>query len=174
MIYAGDLPKSSRPKSPQRVESGPSICDLRSMAKLSATLFVLAVAAWAPNTVTPEIVDAAEASLQTSANLAPISLCSAYADRMSFGGRTIAVEGVYESDELHSGFTSPSCANVGFGVRTGAMSPGRREALDEYLSSVRNGRRGGWVAYPIIFIGDLRPAGEFGGWELWVTDFSVP
>ena len=144
------------------------------MAKLSSALFVLAVAACALNTVTPEIVDAAEASPQTSANLVPISLCSAYADRMSFGERTIAVEGVYESDELHGGLTSPSCPNVGFGVRTGAISPERREALDRYLSGVRNGRLGGWIAYPIIFIGDLRPAGEFGGWELWVTDFSVP
>lgn len=143
------------------------------MAKLFSTLFVLAVAACAPNTAKPEIVDATEASPQTSADLAPISLCSAYADRMSFGGRTIAVEGVYESDQLHTVFTSPSCPNVGFGVRTGAISPERRQALDRHFSSVRNGRGGSWMAYPIIFIGDLRPAGEFGGWELWVTDFSV-
>lgn len=169
-----DVRNGSRADGRVRVVSGPSICDLRSMAKLSLTLFVLAVAACAPNKVTPEMVDASEASPQRSADLAPISLCSAYADRMSFRGRTIAVEGVYESDELHGGFTSPSCPNVGFGVRTGAISPERREALDRHLSSVRNGRLGGWIAYPVIFIGDLRPAGEFGGWELWVTDFSVP
>lgn len=144
------------------------------MAKLSLILFVLAVTACAPNTVTPEIVDAAEASPQTSDDLAAMSLCSAYADRMSFGGSTIAVEGVYESDELHGGLTSPRCSNVGFGVRTGTMSSERREALDAYLSSVRNGRLGGWITYPIIFVGDLRPVGEFGGWELWVTDFFVP
>ncbi len=84
------------------------------------------------------------------------------------------MEGVYKSDQLHTHFTSADCSNLGFGVRMGAISPERREALNGHLSSARNGRYGGWIAVPIIFVGELRPAGEFGGWELWVTDFSVP
>lgn len=53
------------------------------------------------------------------------------------------------------------------------MSADRRAALNAYFDAVRGEQRGGFVDYPVILIGRIRPSG-FGGFELVVSDFAVP
>jgi hypothetical protein len=86
--------------------------------------------------------------------------------------QTFRIPGIFTSDELHWAFKPNDCPTRGLVVSAG-MSADRRAALNAYFDAVRGDQRGGFVDYPVILIGRIRPSG-FGGFELVVSDFAVP
>ena len=86
--------------------------------------------------------------------------------------QTFRIPGIFRSDDLHWVFEPKDCPTRKLGLSI-AMPEDRRASLNAYFDAVRGEQRGGFIDYPVILTGRIRPHG-YGGLELVVSDFAVP
>ena len=112
------------------------------------------------------------ASQQTTSLARPIDSCPSL-EEANNSAQLYEVSGAIVSDQLHSGFRLGDCENARLSVTWDALTASRRESLDIYLRSVR-GDRTGYVRFPVILIGRIKPVEGTSYRELVVEDFKVP